>query len=155
MTILLCILWKLRIPYSQKSCIWNGQIDYNHMLEWAKIWSNWNQDKTNYVYQKKKNRKKKKQNEYKLGTSSVAMMFLSWSEIFMYFKGSNTSSWKGFLVAVGLKVSWRKGLSWWGAWEGYRQPDWECRYLSAHAKEEGRPWGAPAWSSGRRVYGWI
>ena len=59
MTILFCILWKWRIPYSHKSCIWNEQIDYNHMLEWAKIWSNWNQDKTNYVYQKKKKNRKK------------------------------------------------------------------------------------------------
>ena len=68
------------------------------------------------------------------------------SEIFMYFSGSNTSSWKGLSVEPGLKVSRRNGLSWWCGLAANRQPDWECRYLSVHAKEEGKPWGAP-WGS--------
>lgn len=49
--------------------------------------------------------------KYKLGTLSVATTLFCPSEIFMYFSGSNTSSWKGLSVEPGLKVSWRNGLS--------------------------------------------
>lgn len=91
--------------------------------------------------------------KYKLGTLSVATTLFCPSEIFMYFSGSNTSSWKGLSVEPGLKVSWRNGLSWWCGLAANRQPDWECRYLSVHAKEEGKPWGAPWGSSVRRLHG--